>query len=50
VQVGTVAFHDPRAPLRVREELAQALQDRGFERFRDAVGYAHRVLAGEVRP
>ncbi|GAB3597282.1 dihydroorotate dehydrogenase [Angustibacter peucedani] len=47
VQVGTVAFNDPRAPLRVRDELAQALQQRGFDRFVDAVGHAHRVLAGE---
>jgi dihydroorotate dehydrogenase (NAD+) catalytic subunit len=48
VQVGTVAFHDPSAPLRVRDELEQALRDRGFESFADAVGHAHRVLAGEV--
>ncbi|WP_426566873.1 dihydroorotate dehydrogenase [Angustibacter sp. McL0619] len=45
VQVGTVAFHDPSAPLRVRDELAAALQERGFSRFSDAVGHAHRVLA-----
>lgn len=49
VQVGTVAFHDPRAPIRVRDELAEALQRRGFDRFTDAVGHAHRVLAGRVR-
>ncbi len=47
VQVGTVAFHDPSAPLRVRDELAQALAQRGFSSFADAVGHAHRVLAGE---
>ena len=47
VQVGTVAFHDPHAPLRVRDELAQALRERGFASFSDAVGHAHRVLAGE---
>jgi len=45
VQVGTVAFHDPSAPLRVRDELALALAERGFSRFTDAVGHAHRVLA-----
>ncbi len=48
VQVGTVAFHDPRAPLRVRDELAEALRQRGFGRFAEAVGHAHRVMAGEV--
>ncbi|KQX66698.1 dihydroorotate dehydrogenase [Angustibacter sp. Root456] len=48
VQVGTVAFHDPSAPLRVRDELAEALGQRGFTSFVDAVGYAHRVQAGEV--
>lgn len=48
VQVGTVAFHDPSAPLRVRDELSDALQQRGFTSFSDAVGYAHRVHAGEV--
>ncbi|MFC6005855.1 dihydroorotate dehydrogenase [Angustibacter luteus] len=45
VQVGTVAFHDPSAPLRVRDELAKAVQERGFSSFMDAVGHAHRVLA-----
>ena len=48
VQVGTVAFHDPSAPLRVRDELAEALAQRGFTSFADAVGHAHDVLAGEV--
>ncbi len=48
VQVGTVAFNDPSAPLRVRDELEKALQQRGFTSFADAVGYAHRVYAGEV--
>ena len=47
VQVGTVAFHDPSAPLRVRDELSEALGDRGFGSFADAVGYAHDVLEGK---
>jgi len=42
VQVGTATFHDPGAPARVRDELAVALAARGFTRFADAVGYAHR--------
>jgi len=42
VSVGTETFHDPSAPMRVLRELTKALADRGFERFSDAVGQAHR--------
>jgi dihydroorotate dehydrogenase (NAD+) catalytic subunit len=42
VQVGTATFHDPAAPARVLTELTEALAARGFTRFTDAVGYAHR--------
>jgi len=45
VSVGTVVFNDPRAPLRVAHELQRALGERGFVRFADAVGHAHRALA-----
>jgi dihydroorotate dehydrogenase (NAD+) catalytic subunit len=41
VSVGTAVFNDPAAPVRVLRELRQALADRGFARFRDAVGRAH---------
>ncbi len=41
IQVGTAAFNDPTAPLRVRDELGDLLQHHGFERFTDAVGIAH---------
>lgn len=41
VSVGTTVFGDPTAPLRVLDELARALADRGFERLADAVGLAH---------
>jgi len=44
IQVGTATFNDPTAPLRVSRELAAALQDKGFARFRDAVGIAHTRL------
>jgi dihydroorotate dehydrogenase (NAD+) catalytic subunit len=47
VSVGTVVFHDPSAPVRILAELRQALAERGFERFADAVGHAHR---GPDRP
>jgi dihydroorotate dehydrogenase (NAD+) catalytic subunit len=41
VQVGTATFNDPTAPLRVRNELAALLDERGFERFTDVIGIAH---------
>lgn len=42
VSVGTTVFGDPTAPVRILDELAAALAARGFERFADAVGLAHR--------
>ncbi|MGB8652484.1 MAG: hypothetical protein WCD35_17690, partial [Mycobacteriales bacterium] len=42
VSVGTTVFGDPTAPLRVLDELARALADRGFARFEDAIGVAHK--------
>ena len=44
IQVGTATFNDPNAPIRVNRELAEALQDKGFARFSDAVGIAHTRL------
>jgi len=44
IQVGTAMFNDPSAPIRVNRELAEALQDKGFARFSDAVGIAHTRL------
>ncbi len=41
VSVGTTVFNDPHAPLRIRDELDQALDERGFARLADAVGLAH---------
>ena len=42
VQVGTLIFNDPSAPIRVAHELQQLLGDREFQRVEDAVGHAHR--------
>jgi dihydroorotate dehydrogenase (NAD+) catalytic subunit len=42
VQVGTATFHDPGVHARVLAELTGALAQRGFTRFTDLVGYAHR--------
>jgi dihydroorotate dehydrogenase (NAD+) catalytic subunit len=50
VSVGTVTFNDPHAPVRVLAELRDALAARGFERFRDAVGYAHRPPVASQPP
>lgn len=41
VQVGTITFHDPSSPLRVRDELAVALAERGIGSVREVVGAAH---------
>ena len=48
VSVGTTVFGDPTAPVRVLDELARALVERGFDRFEDAVGLAHRPAAAHV--
>jgi dihydroorotate dehydrogenase (NAD+) catalytic subunit len=42
VQVGTVIFHDPGAPMRVVTELAGELATRGFGKPAEVVGLAHR--------
>ena len=44
VSVGTTVFGDPTAPIRVLDELARALADRGFTRFEDAISHAHRPI------
>ncbi len=41
VALGTATFGDPRAPLRVLDELAGALGARGFTSLGQAVGFAH---------
>jgi dihydroorotate dehydrogenase (NAD+) catalytic subunit len=48
VSVGTAVFGDPGAPMRVLDELRDALAARGFASVRDAVGLAHRPALAEV--
>ncbi|HSP39379.1 MAG TPA: dihydroorotate dehydrogenase [Frankiaceae bacterium] len=48
VSVGTAVFGDPGAPVRVLEELRDALAERGFGSVRDVVGLAHRPALAEV--
>ncbi len=50
VSIGTVLFNDPSAPVRVLRELQTALADRGFDRLRDAVGFAHRPVPSAAPP
>ena len=42
VSVGTATFGDPTALIKIKEELALLLSERGFDNFRDAIGFAHR--------
>ena len=42
VQVGTVIFNDPSAPVRVLRELRTELASRGFAKLSDAIGFANR--------
>jgi dihydroorotate dehydrogenase (NAD+) catalytic subunit len=46
VQVGTVIFNDPSAPIRIVHELADELAARGFSKAADAVGLAHPARHG----
>ncbi|MEV4613734.1 dihydroorotate dehydrogenase [Kitasatospora sp. NPDC049258] len=43
VAVGTTLFNDPTAPLRILDELRTELAARGFTKFTDVVGLAHRT-------
>jgi dihydroorotate dehydrogenase (NAD+) catalytic subunit len=45
VQVGTATFADPRAPLRVLEELVAWCASEGTERLDQLSGRSHRVTA-----
>ena len=46
IQVGTVIFNDPSAPIRIVHELADELAGRGFAKAADAVGLAHLARSG----
>src|SRR3954452_13872436 len=48
VSVGTTVFGDPGAPVRILDELRDALSARGVTSVRDVVGMAHRPAAAEV--
>ena len=44
ISVGTATFGNPTALIKIKDELAQLLTERGFDNFRDAIGYAHRGI------
>lgn len=44
VAVGTATLGDPSAPIRIRDELAAALGQRGFPSVAQAIRYAHRAV------
>jgi len=47
VAVGSTLFRDPSAPVRIHEELARALEERGFSSLEQAISYAHRSVAAD---
>lgn len=42
VSVGTATFGNPSAAMQIKEELSNLLLEKGFNDFRDAIGFAHR--------
>jgi dihydroorotate dehydrogenase (NAD+) catalytic subunit len=48
VSVGTTVFGDPGAPMRILDELRQALAERGHASVRDVVGLAHRPAVATI--
>ena len=44
VSVGTATFGNPTALIKIKDELSQLLTERGFDNFRDAIGFAHRGI------
>jgi len=43
ISVGTATFGNPRAVMKIKQELESLLTERGFDNFVDAVGFAHRL-------
>ena len=42
VSIGTATFGNPTAVLQIRDQLSALLLEKGFNNFRDAIGFAHR--------
>ena len=43
VSIGTASFGNPKAVIKVKNELEELLVARNFTSFSEAVGYSHRV-------
>ncbi len=44
VSVGTATFGDPTAVIKIKNQLSDLLTQKGFNDFRDAIGFAHRSI------
>lgn len=44
VSIGTATFGNPNAAMQIKEELAELLTQKGFNDFRDAIGFSHRGI------
>jgi dihydroorotate dehydrogenase (NAD+) catalytic subunit len=42
ISVGTASFGNPMAAINIKNQLSELLIQRGFNDFRDAIGFAHR--------
>ena len=42
ISVGTATFGNPKAVIKIKNELEELLENRGFDSFESAVGFAHR--------
>jgi dihydroorotate dehydrogenase (NAD+) catalytic subunit len=44
VSIGTATFGNPNAAMQIKEQLSELLTQKGFNDFRDAIGFAHRGI------
>jgi dihydroorotate dehydrogenase (NAD+) catalytic subunit len=44
VSIGTATFGNPNAAMQIKEQLSELLAQKGFNDFRDAIGFAHRGI------
>ena len=44
VSIGTATFGNPNAAMQIKEQLSELLTQKGFNDFRDAIGFAHRSV------
>jgi len=44
ISIGTATFGNPNAAMQIKEQLSELLTQKGFNDFRDAIGFAHRGI------